>query len=246
LAALACVRAIDAKPAWRRPAIAAGVVLLALGSWLVVDRGRTWSDPVRLWDEARFHAPRSYRAQTNAGLALAAAGRWDAADRAFAAALALTPDYPPALVGQGVAAHKRGDRDAARARYERAAAVAPGYVPAWYNLGLVLQESGNAVEAERAYRRALEINPLHAPSLLNLGVLLLLQSRWADADAVLKAADAATPDSPDVVYHRGLLAELTGSPQAARAFYLTAERLALAADRAPIAASARARLTALP
>ncbi len=246
LAALAIVRTIDARPAWRRQAIAAGVVVLALGSWLVVERGRTWSDPVGLWDDARFHAPGSYRAQTNAGLALAAAGRWDDADRAFAAALALAPDYPPALVGQGVAAHRRGDRDTARDRYQRAAAVAPAYVPAWYNLGLVAQESGSTAEAERAYRRVLAINPLHAPSLLNLGVLFLLQNRWAEADAVLKTADAAAPDSPDVFYHRGLLAELTGSPGSARAFYLTAERLALHADRAALAASARARLTALP
>lgn len=246
LAALVAVRAIDARPAWRRPAIAAGIVVMVLFSWLVVERGHAWSDPVRLWDDARSHTPRSFRAQTNAGLALASAGRWTDADRAFAAALALHPDYPPALVGHGVAAHHRGNRDAARARYQRAVDVAPGYVPAWYNLGLVAQESGDAAEAERAYRRALAINPLHAPSLLNVGVLFLLQSRWAEADAALKIADAASPESPDVFYHRGLLAELTGSPVAARALYATAERLALAAGRAPIAASARARLTALP
>ncbi len=66
------------------------------------------------------------------------------------------------------------------------------------------------------------------------------------AQMAIDACLAASPESPDVFYHRGLLAELTGSPVAARTLYATAERLALAAGRAPIAASARARLTALP
>ena len=249
LAALGVVRLIDARPAARRSALAAGILAVLAFSGVILDRGRAWADPVLLWENARAHAPASFRAHANTGLALAALGRWDEAEAAFGAARALSPDYPPALVGEGVIAHQRGDRVAARARYERAIEVAPSYLPALYNLGLIAQETGEATEAERWYRRALGVKPLHAPSLLNLGTLLLTQRRWAEAEAALRAADAASPDSPDVRYHQGVLAELTGSPAAAQRLYQAAERLAAAAHRPPLAAAARAahaRLTGLP
>jgi len=246
LAALGLVRLIDARPVLRRPAVAAGVGLAVLCSWLIVERGRTWADPMALWTDAVARAPGSYRAQANAGLALAAAGRWDEAERAFSAALAISQDYPPALVAQGVGALRRGDRDAARSAYLRALDVAPGYVPALYNLGLIAQEANDPAEAERWYRRALAVNPLHTESLLNLSALLLVQRRWAEADATLGAARAASPDSPGALYHSGALAELTGAPDTARRFYQDAERLATAAGNASLAEAARARLVALP
>ncbi len=246
LAALGLVRLIDARPALRRPAVAAGVGLAVLFAWMVVERGRTWADPVALWTDAVAHAPGSYRAQANAGLALAAAGRWNEADRALTAALTISSDYPPALVAQGVGAQRRGDRNAARAAYRRAIAVAPDYVPALYNLGLIAQEANDPAEAERWYRRALAVNPLHTESLLNLSVLLLVQHRWVEADATLGAARAASTDSPDALYHSGVLAELTGAPDTARRFYRDAERLATAAGNSSLADAARARLAALP
>jgi tetratricopeptide (TPR) repeat protein len=246
LAAFGLVHLIDARPALRRPAVVAGSLVAIVFAWLTVDRGRVWADPVRLWQDAEAHAPGSYRAHANAGLALAAAGRWDDADRAFAAARALSPDYPPALVGEGVSAQQRGDLETARARYQRAVEATPNYIPALYNLGLIAQESGDSTEAERWYQRALAINPLHAPSRLNLAALFLVQRRWDDADSELTWALAASPESPDVHYHLGLLAELTGLSDDARREYHTAERLALAANRQAIAAEARARLAALP
>lgn len=171
LAAIGLVRAADAGAGWR--AIVAGGALLAavFGAWQVVERGRDWDDPVRLWDDARRVSPASYRSQAHAGLALAAAGRWDEADRAFDAALILRPAYPPALVGRGVSAHRRGEYALARDSYRRALEAAPDYVPALYNLGLLAQQTGETAEAERRYRRALAINPSHRESLNNLRAL---------------------------------------------------------------------------
>jgi tetratricopeptide (TPR) repeat protein len=233
LTALGLIRLIDARPVLQRPAIAAGVGLAVLFASMIVERGRVWDDPVALWSDAVSRAPGSYRAQANAGLALAAAGQWDEAERALVAALAISPDYPPALVAQGVAAQRRAYRAAARSAYLRAIAVAA-------------QESDDLAEAERWYRRALAVNPLHPESQLNLSVLLLVQRRWTEADATLGAARAAFPDSPGTRYQSGVLAELTGAPDAARRFYQDTERLATAAGNASLAEAARARLAALP
>ncbi|MEO5657791.1 MAG: tetratricopeptide repeat protein [Nitrospiria bacterium] len=171
LAAIGLVRAADAGAGWRAMVWSAALLAAVLGAWQVVERGRVWDDPVRLWDDARRVSPASYRSQAHAGLALAASGHWDEADRAFDAALILRPAYPPALVGRGVSAHRRGDYALAGDCYRRALETAPDYVPALYNLGLLAQQTGEPLEAERRYRQALAINPSHPESLTNLRAL---------------------------------------------------------------------------
>lgn len=245
LAAMGLVRLLDAGLVDRRLAAVAGTAAVLTGGTLVIQQGRTWSDPIRLWDHARAIAPDSFRAQTNAGLALAAAGRWDEADAAMTSALALNPDYPPALVARGVMEQRRGRQEAARVEYERAAALRADYVPALYNLGLIAQELNDPVTAERWYRRALAVNPLHADGLLNLGVLLLAQQRFQEADAIFARARAASPRTAEVSYYSGVLAERRGLAAVAQGYYREAWGIAAASGREALAADAQARLTAL-
>ncbi len=245
LTALAVARLLHEPRLGRTvPALAGAAALIASG-WLIVEQGRRWSDPVRLWNHARLMAPASFRAQTNAGLALAAAGRWDESESAFTLALALNPDYPPALAGRGVIAHRRGDRAAARADYERAVLLKPDYVPALYNIGLLAQESSDPLAAETGYRRALTINPRHADSLLNLGALLLRQHRLAEAAPLFATARSVSPHAPEVLYYSGILAEAQGRGREARAYYSRASAIATERGRDALARDAQARLTTL-
>lgn len=245
LTALGVVRLLDTQRAG--PAVPAllGIAALIASGWLIIGQGRRWSDPVQLWDHARLIAPASFRAQTNAGLALAAAGRWDEAESALIAALAINPDYPPALVARGVTTHRRGDRASAGADYARAASLKPDYVPALYNLGLLAQESRDPVAAEEWYGRALAINPRHRDSLLNLGVLLLGQGRMNEAAAAFSTARSVSPDAPEVLYYSGVAAERQGRAGDAHAYYRQAWEIALATGRTALARDAQARLTAL-
>lgn len=246
LTALAVVGAVDRRPVLARPAVAIGVAAWLLLAGVTANRATAWADPVGLWASAAATATDSFRAHTNHGLALAAAGRWEEAERALAAALALNPEYPPALVARGVTAQQRGSREAALADYERAIAVTPGYLPALYNLGLLAQEAGDDLAAERWYRRALAVNPFHAASLLNLGAVLFTHGRWEEAEAILTTARRAAPDSPETFYYLGLVAEARGNATSAKFNYGEAERLALINSRTSIAESARARRSALP
>jgi tetratricopeptide (TPR) repeat protein len=245
LAAPGLVAAWDAGRVRRAAAAATAVVIAAAWGWLIVDQGRAWSDPVRLWERARHVAPASFRAHTNAGLALAGADRWDDASRALAVALAVNPDYPPALVARGAAAQRAGQSAAARADYERAAALRPDYVPALFNLGLLSQASNDPASAEQWYRRALAVNPLHVDSLLNLGVLLLMQQRFDEADALFASARSVGPDSPEVLYYSGVIADRTGRLGDAEAFYQRAGRAATRAGKRELAAEADARARTL-
>jgi hypothetical protein len=133
LTALELIRLIDARPVLQRPAIAAGVGLAVLFASMIVERGRVWDDPVALWSDAVSRAPGSYRAQANAGLALAAG---DGTGRPrLAAALAIAS---PRVVAQGRRATRRSRRGTIGLR---AIAVRPATVPALYNFGLTAQES---------------------------------------------------------------------------------------------------------
>ncbi len=248
LTALGAARLLEARWVGRTVPALVGAAALIASSWLIIDQGRRWSDPVRLWDHARLTAPSSFRAQTNAGLALAAAGRWDEAEAALATALALNPDYPPALTARGVTAHRRGDRAAARVDYERSVRLKSDYVPALYNLGLLAQESQEPdapVAAEEWYRRALAVNPRHRDSLLNLGVLLLGHQRTEEAAAVLTAARSVSPDAPEVLYYSGVAAERQGRFGDAHAYYRRASETARASGRTALARDVQTRLTAL-
>ncbi|MFZ5876472.1 MAG: tetratricopeptide repeat protein [Nitrospirota bacterium] len=245
LAALGLVRLADAGALTKRTGTALALVVAAAWAWLIVDQGRAWRDPVRLWERARLASPASFRAHANAGLALAAADRWTEAESALSAALALNPDYVPALTARGVTVQRAGRRDAARVDYERAARLRPDYVPVLYNLGLIAHESNDPAGAEQWYRRALAVNPLHHDSLLNLSALLISQQRLDEADARLAAARRASPRSPEALYYSGVVAERLGRADEARAHFEAAATEARAVGKTALADDAAARLTAL-
>ncbi|MFZ5863101.1 MAG: tetratricopeptide repeat protein [Nitrospirota bacterium] len=243
LAASGLVRLWDAGALKPRVAAALAAVIVTAWGWLIVEQGRTWSDPVRLWDHARRVAPASFRAHTNAGLALAAANRWEDASTALSSALSLNPDYPPALAARGVAAQRLGRLDRARADYERAASLRPDYVPALFNLGLLTQTANEPGPAEQWYRRALAVNPLHHDSLLNLSALLITQGRINEADPLLSTARRVSPRSPEALYYSGVIAEQRGGD--ARRLYRAAVDAARAAGKTALADDAQARLATL-
>lgn len=245
LAALGLIRLFDASRIGRTAATAVAAAAVIVGGWLVIEQGRRWSDPVALWEHARRTTPESFRSQTNAGLALAAAGRWDEADIALTAALTLNPDYSPALVARGLAAHRRGNRAAAARDYARAVALRPDYVPALFNLGLLAQEAHDPVSAEGWYRRALAVNPLHPGALLNLGALLVTHQRFAEAAPLFATARTVSSDSPEVLYYSGVAAEREGRTAEAVTYYGRARDLALAAGLTALAADAATRLALL-
>jgi tetratricopeptide (TPR) repeat protein len=246
LGAMGIVRLLDAGALKPRVAVAIAAVVAAAWGWLIVDQGRVWRDPVRLWDRARHSAPASFRAHTNAGLALAAADQWIEAEAALDSALALNPDYAPALTARGVAAQRAGRRDEARADYERAAQLRPDYLPVLYNLGLIAHESNDPAGAEQWYRRALAVNPLHHDSLLNLGAVLISQARWTEADFLLATARRASPRSPEAQYYAGVVAEKLGRTNDAVAFYRVAADEARAAGKTALADDAQRRMTTVP
>jgi len=91
---------------------------------------------------------------------LAHRGNWDAAQQAYAAAVALAPDLPPAYYSWGVALKQRGDLPAAAVKLAEAHARGPHWADPLKAWGDVLQQQGKSKEALVKYDEAL----LYAPN----------------------------------------------------------------------------------
>lgn len=124
----------------RRAIVGLGVVVLALATVRTVLRNRDWRDDLTLWQATVVTAPRSAKTHNGLGEQLAARGRPGDLEQAIAhgeRAVAIRPDYLPALANLATYYVRRGDalaqRDGqdprARAAYLRAVALARRGVP---------------------------------------------------------------------------------------------------------------------
>ena len=140
--------------------------------------------------------------ETNLAAALQAEGRVNEAVGHYDKALALRPDYPPALNNKGTALRAAGRIDAAVAAYERAIAARGDYPEAHYNLANALTDAGRSAEATQHFERALESLPESADVHNNLGIALAAQGKADEAIAQFREAVRTDPKSAKA--HRNL------------------------------------------
>ncbi|MDH7488955.1 MAG: L,D-transpeptidase family protein [Anaerolineae bacterium] len=122
-------------------------------------------------------------AYTNYGRSLVTQERWEQARKAFDAALAVVPGYPPAqtqveamnLYLGGLDRAEANDWEGARSAFQRAYALDSAYprltsllYEACYRHGLQLQQAGNLRAAKTAYEDALAVMPDGAEALAKL------------------------------------------------------------------------------
>jgi tetratricopeptide (TPR) repeat protein len=123
---------------------------------------------------------------------LVAAGRRTEAREAFERALAVDPDYPPALAALARLAVEDGRTDEALALAERVAEG--GDADAAYLATQVLASQGRTDEAMARLRKILEANPSHAASANDLA--WHLAERATEGDLALQLAQRATRLEP--------------------------------------------------
>jgi tetratricopeptide (TPR) repeat protein len=127
-------------------------------------------------DEAVLHAwPSHIEARYNFGVALAAAGRLDEAERQLQEAVRLREDDVDArnalaktLIGSGVALTQLGRPREAIERYERALQLNPNEADAHNNLGFTLASNGRIAASSPHFERALALNPRDENARRNL------------------------------------------------------------------------------
>ena len=114
--------------------------------------------------------------------------RFDAAEATLESAIALAPDWVPALRMAGLAAQMRSNHERAAGFFRRAIGIEPRDPGLHAGLGISLFESGDADGAVAALRRVCDLAPGVAAGWYNLGKALKLQVRTEEAINALRRA----------------------------------------------------------
>src|SRR6476620_3751599 len=132
------------------------------------------------------------------GIAHYEAGRMDAAERAFAASLALVPTRVSTLTNLGAARLKLGRVEEAVAVLREALAQEPGNAEALGHLAAGLAELGRPGEALAAVGKAVQLNPANGAAWL-LQATLQRERGLADAARQSYREALARGADPDLV-----------------------------------------------
>jgi Tfp pilus assembly protein PilF len=150
---------------------------------------------LRAASDACHAAPKMPAAHYAYGQAWSALGQYNNAERAFAAAIQLKPDWADGWVNYGVARYRQGAIDDAETAMRQALRHAPGHPAALANLGAFLRITGAPEAAEALLRQSLAREPQNAGARLNLAADLLQEERPAEALDLLDESLFPTDDA---------------------------------------------------
>lgn len=164
-------------------------------------------------------------ARTGLGTFRARLGQFDAAQAAFAQAIALDPHHVPAYLNAADALRLQGRDADARAMLEGGLAQAPGNAALHHALGLALVRLAKTKEALRELERAAQLAPDEPRYAYVYAVALNSTGKPADALRVLERATVRWPADRDLLLALATMQRDAGRTEAAR---LTVQRLAAA------------------
>jgi tetratricopeptide (TPR) repeat protein len=160
-------------------------------------------------DRAIRHHPLDVAAHLVRGHAELRRGRYAAAARSYADAIAIAPNLLDPYLHRGEALRAAGEHEAAVESYRRAIALAPERPETHFECGVALAAAGRLESARESYARSLALRADYADAHLNLGNVLKDLHRLEEAIASYDRAIACRPDFAVAYSNRGnLLAEL--------------------------------------
>jgi tetratricopeptide (TPR) repeat protein len=132
------------------------------------------------------------RADTQSGLEL-----WDKAIADYSEALAIMPDYVPALIGRGEAYHHLNQWNKAIADLSKAIELDPNSTDAWELRGLAREGLGQFDKAIADHSKAIEVGPRNAWAWHGRSSAYQQKRQWDKAIADCSKAIELEPDNPD-------------------------------------------------
>lgn len=148
-----------ASPHRARLSAALGAVVLLFAARSAA-RCRDWRDGETLYAKDLAHSPRSFLLHNNLAVVHFRAGRLDAAEREFRAALEIDPRYGTTLSNLGVIEERKGRLDVAETLYRRAIQMSH-YELAYLNLGRLLAAQGRLAESLVVLQEGAREHPYH-------------------------------------------------------------------------------------
>jgi len=192
---------------------------------LTADQRAAWQKAADEYVATLAYTADRPEARTGLGTFEARLGRFDAAQSAFAQAIALDPRHVPAYLNAADALRAQGRDADARQMLERGLAQVPGSAALHHALGLTLVRLGQPKDALRALERASQLAPDIPRYTYVYAVALHSTGRPADALRVLERATLRWPANRDLLLALATMQRDAGKAAAARA---TVQRLAAA------------------
>ncbi|MDE0124718.1 MAG: tetratricopeptide repeat protein [Bryobacterales bacterium] len=171
-------------------------------------------------DSAASEFPDQPLIHFNRGALLAERGRYEEAEAALMAGLALEPRNPDArltLAKVLVQSHRHEEALAHVDQYAAAVGEPSQGFDVHYVRGLALRRLDRLAESERELRRATALNPGHADALFNLGAVLDQQGSHGEAEDYLRKAAGLQPGNADFRYRLAGVLKKNGKVGAAAA-----------------------------
>jgi tetratricopeptide (TPR) repeat protein len=156
----------------------------------------------------------------DAGLGLAAQGKYEEAIVEYQKALEKDPDQPYIRANMADALSRVNKLDAALAEYQKAIALKSDDAAMYTNMGVLLGKMGKTEESQEAFKKAASVNPAAAgQNFYNLGATLVNSGKAAEAAEAFKQAIAADPNFAEAYYQLGicLSGDQTKIPDAVKA-----------------------------
>jgi len=155
----------------------------------------------------------------NLGSGLTRLGRLDAAAEAYHEALAVHPDYVPAMVNLGKLAWARGRQTDAVYWWESALSHDPDAVEAHSNLGTFYALAGEMRKAQTHFEHAVRIQPYYFLGWLHLAQARQSLNDAAGAENAFRSALALQPDHVQALYGLGMVLDTQGKTRDAVAVW---------------------------
>jgi putative PEP-CTERM system TPR-repeat lipoprotein len=170
----------------------------------------TQGQPKKILDElsaATLTAPESIAdLKTSVGHALATQGKADEARAAYEAAIAVQPDFAPALLGIARLKAQSQDLAGAQSIIDGILANTPQNTDAWHFKADLLRAAGDMTAARTAYAKVLEQRPHALTAHAALIVSQLREQKTDEAGQQLAAMQKAAGKHPLTLYMQGLVA----------------------------------------
>jgi tetratricopeptide (TPR) repeat protein len=158
-------------------------------------RSGEFDQALRLLDEELRKGPQNAQLWALDGIALSGKGKGKDALIAFRRALAVSPNYLPALEGAAQVEYETGDREAVP-HLQRVLKLAPGDSTAHAMLGSVAYKSGNCIEAVSQFEQSGTQLESQSAALREYGTCLAEIRSYEKAIAVFQKLTAAPGNDP--------------------------------------------------
>jgi len=204
------------------------IVILAVYSFLTVQRNPAWYTSYTLYKADVPHSPNCAKLNYHLGIETIKEGMNEETGQVFdstwvnkaigfhSRAIELFPDYHDAYGSRGLAYFRLGKYDQAYDDYQKALKYRPNDDKVLSNLGFIYFLRQQLDSAETVYRKSVSINPRFIDARRNLGAVLAMQKRFPEAIEQWQEGLKYEPENATLLQYIGSAYRDMGRPEEAQ------------------------------